>query len=281
MRTAKKNAILIAVILIVVGFFISLGGLFAMGFDFNKMNTLDFVTNTYTLDGGFSNISIKGAECDVRFLLSEDDSCRVVCKEGDKISHSIAVKDNILEIERIDNRKWYECVGIYWGRMEIVVYLPQTEYESIYIKSVSGDIAIPKDFSFAEAEIYNTSGDVKFLAAVKNDLSVKTVSGNIELTNIECQNATAASTSGEIAFSKVIAQGKMHIKSVSGDVDLLKCDADSLWIKTTSGDVSGTLLTEKKFITDTVSGDIDVPKSTSGGKCEIKTTSGDIEFTID
>lgn len=281
MRTGKKNAILIAVILIVVGLFISFGGLLAMNFDFNKMNTLNFETNTYSVDEGFSHIYVEGAECDVRFRLSEDDSCRVVCNESDKIFHSVEVKDNILKIERTDNRKWYERMGIYWGRMEIVVYLPQTEYESLYVLSVSGNIDIPNEFSFAEAEIRNTSGDVKFSAAVKNDLSVKTVSGNIELANIECQNATAASTSGEIVFSKVIAQENMHIESVSGDVDLLKCDADSLWIKTTSGDVSGTLLTEKKFITDTVSGDIDVPKSTFGGKCEIKTTSGDIEFTVD
>ncbi len=281
MRTAKKNAILIAVILIAVGLFISFGSFLAMGFDINKMNTMDFVTNTYSVDEKFSNISVKGAECDVRLVPSEDAACRVVCNEGDKISHSVTVEDDTLVIERKDNREWYEHIGIYWGGMEIVVYLPQDEYEAIHVLSVSGDIDIPKEFSFSEAKIDNTSGDVSFSAPVKNELSVKTVSGDMELTNIECQSVTATSTSGEIVFSKVTAQENIHIESVSGDVELLKCDAGSIWIKTTSGEVSGTLCTEKKFIVDTVSGDVDVPKSTYGGKCEIKTTSGDVEFTIE
>jgi hypothetical protein len=40
------------------------------------------------------------------------------------------------------------------------------------------------------------------------------------------------------------------------------------------------LYSEKIFFTETDTGDIRVPKSTSGGVCEIKTDTGDITFTI-
>lgn len=319
MKTSKKVMIIVASASVFVGLFISLGALIAMNFDFSRLNSVTFVTNTYSVEEAFSNVSVDGAECDVRLLLSEDGSSKVVCKESDRISHSVAVNSGTLTVERHDDRRWYEHIGIYWGKMEIVIYLPQSEYEALYVKNMSGNITIPKDFSFTEAEVQSTSGNVSFKAAVQNALSAKTVSGelyvgdtapksleaestsgdvtvasvkvetevkaktvsgDVELSGIECQNAAAESTSGDVTFSGVYASEKMNIKSVSGDVELLKCDADSLWIKTTSGDASGTLLTEKIFITDTTSGDISVPGSVTGGKCEVKTTSGDIRFKI-
>lgn len=316
---AAKNTLIVALAFIIIGLFISLGGLIAMDFKFTELNTADFVTNTYSVSEEFTNISVKSAECNVRLLFSDDDSCKVVCNERDNITHSVTVENGTLIIDRTDKRKWYEHIGIFFGKMEIIVYLPKTEYESLYVSTVSGDIEVSDDFTFAEADIHNTSGDVNFSAFVNKDLSVKTVSGkikvndiqcesvtlqstsgdvdlsvsvneelyvktvsgSIKLTDIQCKNVTAQSTSGGIIFSKVTASGNIHIESTSGKVELLTCDADSLWIKTVSGDVYGRLLTDKIFITNTVSGSIDVPRSTSGGKCEVNTTSGSIKFDIE
>ena len=72
----------------------------------------------------------------------------------------------------------------------------------------------------------------------------------------------------------------MTLRRSTGDVELNACDAGGLSLKTTTGDVTGTLLSEKVFITDTSTGDVSVPKTTSGGKCEISTTTGDIRIDI-
>ncbi len=319
MRTSKKNAIIIAGIMIVAGLVISVGAMAVRGFDFTTINTVSFVTNTYTIDEEFSNISINGDECDVRLLPSEDESCKVVCYENDKVYHSVEVKDDTLTIERHDNRKWYEYIGVYWRNMEIKVYLPEKEYTSLYAKNQSGDIVIPENFSFDSADVQSTSGGINFTASVKGELSTKTTSGelyvgkttpsklnaqsksgelaiedvtvqetitfnatsgDVELSGIKCKSITGGTTSGGVDFSDVITSENISIECSSGDVELYKCDADSLWLQTKSGNVSGTFLTEKIFLTDTSSGDIDVPHSASGGKCEITTTSGDIECDI-
>lgn len=320
MKNTKK-AILAAVALIAAGLVIAFGGMTTMNFDFNKMNTLHFVTNTHSVDETFTNISIETAECDIRLLPSENDSCIVVCDESKEIFHSVSVKNNTLIIDRTDARKWYKrIVGIYWGDMTITVYLPQTAYESLSVLNVSGNTVIPEDFSFTDAKIRSTSGDIDFLAPVEKDLSLKTVSGNLhaEGTNpksldaqstsgdmdyadsivsgditidtvsgkIRCSNVSVSgdinmeTTSGNVTLSDVTAAKAMQIETVSGDIKLESCDADSLWLKSTSGNVSGTLLTEKKFLTNTTSGRVNVPGSSSGGKCEIKTTSGNIQFEI-
>ena len=57
-------------------------------------------------------------------------------------------------------------------------------------------------------------------------------------------------------------------------------DAAELFVKTDTGDVTGSLLTDKIFITQTNTGDVDVPDTAAGGRCEIRTNTGDIEIKI-
>ena len=60
-----------------------------------------------------------------------------------------------------------------------------------------------------------------------------------------------------------------------------KSDAATLSIKTDTGDVTGTLLTEKTFDAKASTGDVDVPKTTAGGVCKIRTDTGDICINIE
>ena len=47
-----------------------------------------------------------------------------------------------------------------------------------------------------------------------------------------------------------------------------------------AGDVVGTLLTAKIFIPSSSSGDVEVPKTVTGGRCEIVTDTGDIRISL-
>ena len=61
---------------------------------------------------------------------------------------------------------------------------------------------------------------------------------------------------------------------------LAEADAGELHIRTDTGDVTGTLRTKKVFITETDTGKVEVPKSITGGECEITTDTGDIKIEI-
>ena len=65
-----------------------------------------------------------------------------------------------------------------------------------------------------------------------------------------------------------------------GDVMLEKCDAAVLEIETDTGDVKGSLLSDKVFLVETDTGRVSVPHSTSGGRCEVSTDTGDIQLTL-
>jgi DUF4097 and DUF4098 domain-containing protein YvlB len=162
----------------------------------------------------------------------------VVCYEEENLYYSAEVVDGTLTIKQIDERNWYEYIGITMGDSDIIVYLPETEYKNLLIEVSTGDINIPKDFKFENIDISVSTGDIK--------------------------NSASADT--------------IKIKTDTGDVKLDKCDAKEIFVKTDTGDVTGSFLTPKVFITKTDTGDIDVPKSISGGRCEIETDTGDIKF---
>ena len=84
---------------------------------------------------------------------------------------------------------------------------------------------------------------------------------------------------GDIDLKNVIAS-KINISATTGDISLYQCDADELYLKATTGDITGSLLSDKVFVAKSTTGDIDLPQSTTGGKCEIKVTTGDINIEI-
>lgn len=320
MKMSKKIALILAAIFIAVGLLVSFGAAVALEFDFTKMNTVEFVTNTYPVSEQFTNISIKGNECDIRFLPSEDGTCRIVCQESDKIYHSVKVEKDTLTIERHDERKWYEHIGVFIGDMSITVYLPEQEYNTLDVTTSVGDVDIPETFSFEKAQITTSTGNVVCASGVEGSLSIKTDTGHTHLSNIApksldiesstgsmtvnsvtvsenisidtdtgkvrftdvaCQNLTAKSSTGDMNLKNVIVSGDCHIKTATGRVDLFRFDAGSIYVETDTGDVSGTLLSEKIFITETDTGKIDVPKTTTGGRCEIITDTGDIRIELE
>lgn len=127
----------------------------------------------------------------------------------------------------------------------MVVYLPNEDYNSLKLSTLSGDVIVSDVFSFSEADIKSVSGDVEYSAFTDNLLNIKSTSGDIECMS-EAKDVRLKTTSGNITFSIC------DIKN--GTVE----------IKTTSGTVVGSTNCELNYITDTVSGDINVPKSVEG-----------------
>lgn len=322
MRMVKRKAITLAAICVAAGLLISFVALAALDFNFFEMGTMESVKNTYALTEGFSNITVRAAESDVRLLPSEDGTCKVLCNETDKITHTVAVESGTLTIRRVDNRKWYEQIGFIWNAsspIEVIIYLPARTYEALYVRTASGNVEVPSDLSFVRAEVDGTSGDICFTAAVEGELLLKSVSGDIQVSgtapetltvqstsgdvmvdsvkvstefscktisgaqkvsDLTCHHATVYSTSGSVIVSDLIASESIRMEAVSGSLKLSRCDADTLWLKTVSGDVTGTLCTEKVFVTYTTSGGIRVPDTASGGTCEVRTVSGSINLDV-
>ncbi|MBR5223684.1 MAG: DUF4097 family beta strand repeat protein [Clostridia bacterium] len=319
MNKTAKTWLIVATSLILIGCIIFSGVMSVLKWDFSKLSTTKFQTNTYDITENYKNISIKSNTSDISFISTDSDKTTVVCNEEINLKHSVTVKDDTLLIEINDTRKWYQYIGVSFGKQNITVNLPKGEYGALSINTDTSDVEIASDFKFESVDISLSTGDVTNLASATDFIKIKTSTGNINtenitannvhltattgkisaenlnsngdiklkvstgktnLSNIKCKNLISSGSTGDIYLSNVISTEKFDIKRSTGDVKLELCDAAELSITTDTGNVKGSLLSEKIFITQTDTGEIDVPKTLTGGKCEISTDTGDIIITI-
>ena len=322
-------------------------------------NDHDMVTNTFTPVGEFDRISVDIISANVRIHPTDTAECRVVTCDRAEMAYDVTVADGTLTITVTDTRNWYDDLFTAYRRESTVtVYLPVDAYESLTVKTASGDIEVDGAFTFTkdvigstasgsitvaasaegrtyvktsggsihlsgnagaltayvgsgsviadgitvleETKLSSTSGRVELENAtvgslsahvgsgnlkledltVTDTLTADTVSGDLHFIRVTCVSLTAETPSGRIELIDSVATGHISVKTTSGAIRLERADAETLYLKTGSGSVKGSLRTPKVFYADTTSGSVDVPKSTEGGLCEIKTVSGSIRITI-
>ena len=319
MTKATKIWLVTAFLLVVIGCLFFGGAMMAAKWDFSKLSAVKFETNEHEIGDEFSSISVKTDTSDITFVLSDNEKCKVECYEEEKAKHYVAVEGDTLVIKTIDEKSWYDYIGFNFTSPKIKVYLPKTEYSGLFIKESTGDVEIPKGLSFEGIDITLKTGDVSCFASATKLIKIKTSTGSIcvedtyapafelsastgritasnlvcngdlstavttgktNLTDIKCKNLISKGSTGDISINSVIATEKISIKSSTGDIRFDDSDAAEIAVETDTGDVTGSLLTDKVFLTHTDTGKCDVPKTTVGGKCEITTDTGDIRVTV-
>lgn len=319
MSNAVKIWLTVAAALVTLGVILFAGTMIENGWDFNKLGTVLYTTNIYDVDGDFESISIDVETTGIEFAPSDNGRCKIVFFEDEKVRHSASVQNGTLVIDTADTRKWYEHISISFDQPKMTVYLPRNEYDSLFIETDTGDIAIPKDFSFDTLKIDGDTSDVDCFASASHGIEIKlstggirleeiateqlrlttdtgririntadiganiaieTDTGKVELTDTSCNDLYAESDTGSITLKNVIGAGSFTIESDTGDITFDRSDAAEISVKTDTGDVTGTLLSDKVFLTETSTGRISVPKTITGGKCELKTSTGDIKIEV-
>lgn len=280
MSRAAKIWLIAASSLVLIGGIIFGGIMTMLKWDFTKLSTVKYETNNYKIAGGFKNISIKANTADILFVASESQDCTIICYEQEKVKHTVAVEDNTLAIEVKDSRRWYEYIGINFDTPQITVYIPQGEYGALSVKSSTGDIRV-ENMAIEALKLSVTTGSITVSdITCQEDINISVSTGKAKLSDVVCKNVVSSGNTGDIFLQNVIASEKISIKKSTGNVRLEHADAAEIFVKTDTGNVTGTLLSDKVFITQTDTGKISVPKTTSGGRCEINTDTGDIKIKI-
>lgn len=299
MSKYKKIWIITASVLVVIGIVVFSLAMQINRWDFSALNTYETEINTYDISEEISNINIDTDTADIYFVKSQDNVCKVVCNEYKKIKHTVTVNEGTLTVKSVDTRKWQDYIAVVAKSPKITVFLPKEEYALLTVKESTGDIKVPRNFKFLSADISLSTGDVEFSASAEKTVKIELSTGDIEVENtlcdmldltvstgeIEisdtvCTNLISSGSTGDISLENVNVKEKISIKRSTGEVEFEDSDAGEIFVKTTTGDVTGTLLTDKIFIAESSSGDINVPRTAVGGKCQITTSTGDIKIRI-
>ena len=319
MRKIRRVWLVIATLLVAIGLLAFAAAMTVMGWDFSQLSTETYETNTYEIGENFHHVSIKTDTADIVFVPSEDGICKVVCYEEDHAKHQASVADGTLTVEVFHKKEWYHSIGISFETPKLTVYLPKSEYGNLFIEERTGDIEIPKDFFFESLDITVSTGDVKCDASASGDIWIQASTGDIEvrelsartlslsvstgrvtasgvrcegevrltvstgksyLTDVSCKHLISSGNTGDLFLKNVIAAEAFSIERSTGDVRFDACDAAEITVTTDTGDVTGTLRSEKSFVTRTDTGRIDVPDTPGGGKCKITTDTGNIKISV-
>ena len=279
MKKGTKIALLIALVCIVLGTVLSLSTLAVIDMDFSRLNTTKYTSDTHIVSESFSSIAVDTLEADICLLPTSDNTCSVVYPQGDSLTHTVTVENDTLRVQRVDSRMWYEHIGIFWNPEQdlvITVYLPMQEYASLALESTSGDISVPAQFAFSQADISTTSGDINYCANTSGTLSLSSTSGDLTIHDLTAEQLKAQSTSGSIDLAEIDA-AKLKAASISGDVDLSNVLVDTqMELDSTSGsiDLAGVIAAELKAVS--TSGDIDLSNVLVATQMELDSTSGQI-----
>lgn len=275
MRKSAKVILIIASSLVGIGI-VFLGLSMAFGGVNVVFKSADYKVMSATFDE-VEVLNIDDVSNDVRVIKSENNEVKVTYANSENFGYSLKQVDNSLQIEYHDFRQWYEFFGVFSLRdYELIVELPESTLEELYIKTVSGNI-VAKDVLAKETTIKSTSGNIETGGAV-GAFSANSTSGSIQLnSNTAAECVSVETVSGELRLSGDFG-GDLNAFTTSGSINFSGCFATDAKLSTTSGDINAKALYLSSLEADTMSGDICLDDSTCANDMKLKTTSGDIEL---
>lgn len=298
MKKGTKVWLIIGISIILIGSLIFGGAMSMIKWNFLNLSTSDFETKEYIISEKYSNITIFSKEADIVLEPTTETETKVICYQQTNLTYSVKVADNTLLIESVDTRNWIDHIGFNFKQPKITVCVPQDEYDSLVINGDTGYVNIPSEYTFNDIKITQSTGKIINFASAKNDIVLTTNTGGITVGNVSAKNLSVAVSTGKVNLADVFCENlvsngntgditlknteanEINITRSTGDVNLENCDGEKISIKTSTGDITGTLKTQKVFVTESNTGKIDVPNSSNGGTCELKTSTGDIKIRV-
>lgn len=277
----KKGFIIAFAVLTTLGLAIFTGAFVASGFDFSKFDAAKYETKVYSVEENFNDIEIDATKADITFKPSENGQFSAVCVERENVGFTFSVENRTLKVTENDTQAWYEYLMLSFKSVSVTLYLPSNDYRALKVENGTGHVTIPDCFSFESIDITTSTGDITLegINAKTIDLSVST--GNIDVVSVTCKTTLKAKAStGNIVLKNTVASDGFGIETSTGNVRFENCDAANIKIKTSTGNVTGTLRSAKIFVAKTSTGSVSVPDTTSGGNCEITTSTGNINIKI-
>lgn len=275
MRRGIKAVLLISgSVLLLAG-----GSLFVAGC---KNNKLEQKVRTFDLsDKDVQNFNFDLSVSDVEFIATTDGTKKVVLYENEKIYHEEKVEETTLFVSSKGSEKWYEHLVADLTKKKVEVYLPSSELGTLKISSSTGDIKIPKEFTFDSSEISLSTGDVIYNASVKNTVSINSSTGDISIDGVTAKSMKLKRSTGMATLKNVNVDEVLELQGSTGKVDVEKLRGATLLVEGSTGDVKlNDVLMSGDIKIRISTGDIDFSDMDTTGIIDIETSTGDVEGTL-
>ena len=173
---------------------------------------------------GISKINIDVKAYDVTIEITDEENGWLEYNSSDDIYLDVNISNNKISIEEEDSST---IVNTFFAKIfslrdrgfqgYLHIYCPKDKMFDLCINTVSGDVKV-KDVKCDEIEFESVSGDMKLQDVFSRDLNIDTVSGDFN-------------------SQKITIIDTFKAQSVSGDFNINNLKCDEITIETVSGDV--------------------------------------------
>lgn len=270
----KKMGIIILIVILII-FVISLcnilmfaiqnkGWNWFMSFgDLSDLRKEEHIQKEEKIDiADIKKINLEFRASDLNVFFTDDDKISVV-----QYSYKELEENKLFEVNKtsstitINESNKPGFYFFYIGFMEqsvYDVYIPKEYKESLSVKAVSGDIEVNDNLKFEDLTISSTSGDIKMADVEAKSIQIESISGDIKLQNLTDNDLRLKTVSGDIKVES--AKGKVEAKTTSGTIEIREIEGN---VELTS-----------------VSGDIKSDDFKVTGNSRVKTTSGNVRMYL-
>jgi DUF4097 and DUF4098 domain-containing protein YvlB len=162
------------------------------------------------------------------------------------------------------------------NRLRIKTHYAEKDRDHDSSVSVDFEVIVP---SGTEVSAKSVSGDIE-VSNIQGELKAETVSGEVDVQSAD-KLVLAKSVSGSVEVAAAKGAENMEISSVSGDVEVDGLDAPRVTFESVSGDIEITDAKCARASLKTVSGDVRyVGPLESSGRYEFQSHSGDVNVVI-
>lgn len=279
MRKVTKRWLVIATSCIILASVLFAGVMTVLRWDFTKLSTLKLETNEHAIRENFSCISVETDTADIFFVPSDDETCRVVCYEDVKAKHTVSIQNGTLVIALTNEKAWYDYINFNFVSPKITVYLPRSEYNALVVKTSTGDVQLPKDFSFQSIDVRASTGDVHCYASATEALNVTTTTGDIWVESLSAGSLDLTASTGKVSVSAVVCDGAIRILVSTGRVSVSEVDCKGeLQVKVSTGKAIVSKVQCQSFTSTGDTGALSLEHVVATDSFSIERDTGDVRF---
>ena len=149
------------------------------------------------------------------------------------------------------------------------VRVPESQLDEFKLSLVSGDGEL-EGISSKLVELKTVSGDLKLTnLSTSSNLVVSVVSGDVKLNGVTANGLEVSMVSGDLELNSANFDEKMHIGAVSGDTDANDVKVTEIEFHTVSGDFKGNEVYCNTVTFKSVSGDMRIENSNKDHEIEV------------
>jgi len=219
---------------------------------------------------GVINLTFRLASEDITITAEARDDIAVFAEGDAKVDlYEIGFVGNefVIKMKKNQFRGWFQR-----GELSFDVRIPgRMEVGEVIFQKASGDYKID-GVKAAKLRINIASGDGEISDGSIEQIDIASVNGDLKMERLILGAVSINQVSGDLVIEHVVCEGDLEIGSTSGDVEIIDTTCANASFHTVSGDLEGSEFYPATIKLNSVSGDVNIENTDRTRTIQVKTT---------